>query len=175
MSEADWNIVPKDSSPASIKPARDMVATDGQKLTIGNTTITLYLTPGHTPGTLSVIMPVRDGNREHVASMWGGVILGAASGGSDGVTYFSSPSAQLRAYLQSAKRFRDIGRSAGVDVLISSIERHDRTWAKIAAVKASRDGAPHPFVSGDLVQRYWDVIIHCEEAQLIWAESRSPR
>ena len=30
-----------------------MVATDGQKLTLGDTTMTLYVTPGHTLGTVS--------------------------------------------------------------------------------------------------------------------------
>jgi metallo-beta-lactamase class B len=174
MSDQDWNIITKDNSPAEIKPRKDMVATDGQQLTIGNTTITLYLTPGHTPGTISVIMPLRDGDRRHVGSMWGGVILGAASGGSEGVIYFPDPSSQLKTYIASAKRFQDIGRKAGVDVLISSIERHDRTWAKIAAVKARRTGAPHPFVSSNLVSRYWDVIIRCEEAQLVWAGSGNP-
>ena len=33
---------------AGFKPQRDMVATDGEKLTLGDTTLTLYLTPGHT-------------------------------------------------------------------------------------------------------------------------------
>ena len=28
-----------------------MVATDGMKLTLGDTTLTLYITPGHTLGT----------------------------------------------------------------------------------------------------------------------------
>ena len=175
MSEPDWNIIPRDTSPAEIKPGKDMVATDGQKLTIGNTTITLYLTPGHTPGTISVLMPLRDGNRRHLGSMWGGVILGAASGGSDGVAYFPDPSSQLKTYIASARRFQEIGRNAGVDVVISSIERHDRTWAKIAALKMRKPGDPHPFVSTDLVRRYWEVIIRCEEAQLVWAATRSTK
>src|SRR4029078_4752754 len=32
MSEADWNVVAKDHSPANLKPKKDMVITDGQKL-----------------------------------------------------------------------------------------------------------------------------------------------
>ena len=34
-------------------PACDIDITDGYKLTLGDTTITFYLTPGHTPGTES--------------------------------------------------------------------------------------------------------------------------
>ena len=41
--------------PASIKPRRDMVVTDGQKLTLGDRTVEIHLTPGHTPGTVSLI------------------------------------------------------------------------------------------------------------------------
>jgi metallo-beta-lactamase class B len=32
---------------------------DGQKLTLGDTTITLFLLPGHTPGSVSSIIPVK--------------------------------------------------------------------------------------------------------------------
>ena len=42
------------------KPRRDIVATDGQKVTLGDTSVTLITTPGHTPGTLSMIFQVRD-------------------------------------------------------------------------------------------------------------------
>ena len=37
-----------------------MVATDGMKLTLGDTTLTMYLTPGHTLGTISTLIPVKD-------------------------------------------------------------------------------------------------------------------
>jgi len=33
------------------KPKRDIVATDGQKITLGDTSVTLVATPGHTEGT----------------------------------------------------------------------------------------------------------------------------
>ena len=52
-----------------------MVVTDGQKLTLGDTTLTLYLTPGHTEGTISTIVPVRDGGQRHVAAAWGGTLF----------------------------------------------------------------------------------------------------
>src|SRR6187399_722540 len=57
LSAADWDLLDRSSG---TKPTRDMVATDGQKLTLGDTTITMYLTPGHTQGTISTIIPVKD-------------------------------------------------------------------------------------------------------------------
>ena len=48
MSAADYDLLDQQNPPW--KPKRDMVATDGMKLTLGDTTLTLYLTPGHTDG-----------------------------------------------------------------------------------------------------------------------------
>ena len=49
MSAADWDVVAQDNSPAELKPRKDMVVTDGQKITVGDVTVTAYITPGHTP------------------------------------------------------------------------------------------------------------------------------
>jgi hypothetical protein len=44
-------------------------AVDGQKLTLGDTTLELYLTPWHTDGTVSTPIPVTDGSQRHVAAL----------------------------------------------------------------------------------------------------------
>ena len=69
LTAADWDLLDKSNG---TKPRRDMVATDGQKLTLGDTTLTLYITPGHTMGTLSTLIPVTDNGAPHVAASWGG-------------------------------------------------------------------------------------------------------
>ena len=56
MGPKDWELSAREANP----PLRDMDATDGQKLTLGDTIITIYITPGHTAGTLSVLVPVKD-------------------------------------------------------------------------------------------------------------------
>src|SRR6476646_8240891 len=71
MSAADWDLTAHNTQ-SWPKPRRDMVVTDGQKLTLGDTTLTMYLTPGHTPGTISTIIPVRDNGVSHVMAAWGG-------------------------------------------------------------------------------------------------------
>ena len=43
-----------------------MVATDEMQQRLGETTVTLYLTPGHTAGTVSTMIEVRDGGRSHL-------------------------------------------------------------------------------------------------------------
>ena len=63
LAAADWDLLDKSTG---TKPRHDMVATDGQKLTLGDTTLTLYNTPGHTMGTLSTLIPVKDKDRKSV-------------------------------------------------------------------------------------------------------------
>ncbi len=57
MSEADWKLY--EAGNDKIKAKRDIVATDGMPITLGGTTVRVYLTPGHTHGTISTILPVR--------------------------------------------------------------------------------------------------------------------
>ena len=69
LSAADWDLLDRSLEP---KPKRDIVATDGQKLTLGDTTLTLYLASGHTLGTLATLIPVKGGGRPHLAALWDG-------------------------------------------------------------------------------------------------------
>jgi metallo-beta-lactamase class B len=71
LSAVDWDLLGRDTG-AWPKPKRDMVASDGQRLTLGDTTLTLYLTPGHTLGTISTLIPVKDAGKPHLVAEWGG-------------------------------------------------------------------------------------------------------
>src|ERR1700687_3403528 len=64
MGGPDWDSIEKsvNGCPEG-KPKRDIVADDGQKITLGDTSVTIVTTPGHTPGTLSMIFPVKDRGR----------------------------------------------------------------------------------------------------------------
>ncbi len=160
MSEADWDLVVNDNNPAELKPRKDMVATDGMELTLGDTTLTLYLTPGHTPGTISTLIPLRDGDRWHLGSIWGG--------NSFGIRHFEEPLDALRTHVASARRLMDITARARADVYLSSHTPHDRTLEKFKALRFRNPGDPHPFVSADAVRRHLTVISECTAAELDW-------
>ena len=131
-----------------------MVATDGMKLTLGDTTLTLYLTPGHTLGTISTIIPLRDGARRHTAAAWGGTRFN-----------FGRNREQLAMYATSAARFRDVAGAANADVLLSNHTEFDGSKTKLPAVVARKAGAPHPYVIGnDTVKRYLTVANECAQA-----------
>src|SRR6266536_3561185 len=59
MGGPDWDLVEKyPHRYKTMAPKRDIVATDGMKITLGDTTVTVWLTHGHTPGTMSYTFSV---------------------------------------------------------------------------------------------------------------------
>ena len=76
MTQLGWNnlrawpheAMMDDPRPESI----DMYLTDGQRVHLGNTTIEIVFTPGHSPGCVSFIIPVRDHSKKHVIGIMGG-------------------------------------------------------------------------------------------------------
>ena len=71
VSAEDWDLMDRTGG-SWRKPKRDVVAKDGHQVTLGDTTLTLHQTPGHTLGTFSTIIPVRDGAARHTVAYWGG-------------------------------------------------------------------------------------------------------
>jgi len=155
MGAADWDMVEKSTNFRGPKPVRDMAAVDGQKLTLGDETITLYVTPGHTPGGLSLLIPVKDGGTPHLAALWGGTGM-----------QFSADE-----YNKSARRFHDIVEKAGADVMLSTHPQLDKSDVKLRLVEKRKPGDPHPYVVGnDVVKAYMTVATECSAAAQLLPE-----
>ena len=155
MSAADWDLVEQQNPPW--KPRRDIVATDGMPLTLGDFTMTLYLTPGHTEGTISTIFPVRDGRDRHVVATWGGTLFN-----------FGPNRVRLQSYADQAARFREIATKAGADIVMANHTEYDGTKRKLPAVAARKPGEPHPYVVGPTaVRNYLTVANECAQAALL--------
>ena len=153
LSAADWDLFER-NTPEDKRPRRDMVATDGMKLTLGDTTLTLYLTPGHTPGTISYLIPVKENGRSHVVAEWGGTMFN-----------FTRTREAFDTYIASAERFQGIAAQSGADALISNHTNYDGTKTKIPALAARKPGDPNPYVIGnDAVKRYLAVATNCARA-----------
>jgi metallo-beta-lactamase class B len=152
MSEADWDFLDRTNG---TKPNRDMVATDGQKLTLGDTTITMYITPGHTPGTISSLIPVKDNGTPHLVALWGGVGL-------------NPDKESVQTYIQSAKRFSDIVRQAGADVIFSNHTDWDRSKVNLPLLAKRAPGSPNPYVVGnENVVRFLKVAEECATSRVM--------
>jgi metallo-beta-lactamase class B len=160
-SAAEWDLIPLNTEPWP-KPRRDLIATDGQKLTLGDTTLTLYLTPGHTPGTLSLLIPVTDRGTPHLVAEVGG------TGFNFTITPGTSETFWFETYIRSVERFRDIASKAGADSVISNHRSLDGTSEKLTALASRRNGDPNAYVVGtDAVRRYLTVLAECATAELL--------
>jgi len=152
MSAPDWDFLERTNG---TKPKRDLVATDGQKFTLGDTTVTLYITPGHTPGTISLLIPVKDNGTPHLIAMWGGTGLNADR-------------ESLQNYVQSAKRFTDVARQSGADVIFSNHTDWDRSKINLPILAKRAPGSPNPYVVGnESVRRYLKIAEECGTARLM--------
>lgn len=154
MGGPDWDLVAK--SQTIPPPKRDIVASEAQKITLGDTTVTIYLTPGHTDGTLSLVIPVKDNGRPLFIATWGGTALSRAT-----------PPASLQAYVDSAVRYRALLGKLGVEGMISNHNEFDNAVTKIKQLASRKAGEPHPFLSGaDSVRRYMTVVEEVGRAAL---------
>ncbi|MEP6783136.1 MAG: MBL fold metallo-hydrolase [Acidobacteriota bacterium] len=170
MSDADWTLV-ENTKAAWRKPKRELVATDGQKLTLGDTTLTLYITPGHTLGTISSLIPVRDGNQRHVAAYWGGTAFNWVTSRAAYITPERPDSFWFNHYIESAERFRKAAHDAGADVILSNHTIFDGSKTKLPAMATRRPQDPHPYVVGaDSVSRYLTVAEECAKVGLLRAK-----
>jgi metallo-beta-lactamase class B len=166
MSAADWNLLDRTGGTWP-KPTRDLVAVDGQKLTLGDTSLTLHATPGHTLGTLSTIIPVKDGSRAHTAALWGGTNFNWTTNPAQYITAERSPRFWFQSYAESARSFRDITAKANVDVLLSNHSDYDGSKTKLPALATRKPGERHPYVIGaPAVARYLTVAEECAQAGL---------
>jgi len=155
MSPADWDVLDKRTN--GTKPKRDVEATDGQKLTLGDTTLTLYITPGHTPGTISVVLPVKDNGAPHLAALWGGVGLNADK-------------EAVQTYIRSAQRFSGIVKQAGADIILANHTDWDRSKVNLPALAKRTPGSPNPYIVGNTkVLNFLKVAEECATARVIGA------
>jgi len=158
MGPKDWELAAREANP----PRRDMDATDGQKLTLGDTTITIYITPGHTAGTLSVLVPVKDHGVPHMAMEWGGTALSA-----------TTSREMLQSYISNAGRFLDIADGAGADVIIGNHTEYNDALARFERTKARKAGEPNPWVVGKAeVRNYLTVVQECAKSWLAISDGR---
>jgi metallo-beta-lactamase class B len=165
LSAADWDLLDRSTG---TKPKRDMVATDGMKLTLGDTTLTLYITPGHTLGTISTLIPVKDRGTPHLVAEWGGTAFNWLNNGGRGYITPDKPSSfWFKNYDESARRFRDIAAKEGADIIIANHTIFDGSKTKLPAVLARKAGDPNPYVVGkEGVLRYLTTVDECAQAGL---------
>lgn len=123
----------------------DVYLQEGDTVTLGDKTIAVYATPGHTPGGLSYIFPVKEDGQCHMAGLWGGT------------TPPKHPD-QVRQYLQSLDHFMAAAKEQGVDVALSNHTAVDQGLDRIAYSQKRLAYMPNIYIIGqEGFQKYCQV------------------
>ena len=155
MDAVDWDTIIKANNMPGGVPRRDMEAKDGQKLTLGDETVTIIKTPGHTLGTLSYLFPVKDHGKTLTVAYSGGMGFN-----------FPRSKARFDTYIASAGKFAAAAKAAGATIVFSNHSMYDQAWIRSRWVRKASD--PSPFVVGaDGVARYMTVLSECAKAAKI--------
>lgn len=160
ITEADWDLAFSSETADRPRPTKDRVVTDGQELTLGDTTLTLVLTPGHTDGTLAVLAPVSHLERTHTIFIFSG-------------TWMTSQESRL----VFEHVFNDFGRPMGAEsaisghpgILVNKIEYWDQLGREYPT-------GPHPLLLGvERFDRYMSIMLECGSARLAAMEESPDR
>jgi metallo-beta-lactamase class B len=153
---ADWDLIEGSvyGYPTG-KPKRDIVATDGMKITVGDRTVTLYSTPGHTPGTISGIFQVHDQGKPLTVVYSGG-------------TEFNFPNdvAHFDQYLASERKLAALAAAADATIVLNNQSEFNSAADKLRMLADRHPGERHPLDVGlEAVARYFKIEDQCAQAQ----------
>ncbi|BEP59644.1 hypothetical protein GmRootV213_01980 [Variovorax sp. V213] len=159
MSDIDWTMTETRLEFATpiwgAPPKRDVSVKDGDRITLGDTSVSMYITPGHTMGTISPVFDVTSNGQRHRAMLWGGTGFN-----------FGKDVPRLDAYIGATQRMGAVVQSQRIDVLLSNHSNIDGSQAKLAALRQQPAAAANPFVLGTpTVERSLAVMGGCAQAQ----------
>ncbi len=150
----DWEAVDKSTNHAGGKPKHDMVGADGMKVSVGDASVQIVTTPGHTPGTLSYLFEVRDNGKPLRIAYVGGTAIP-----------FNASADYYDGYIASAKKMAKAAAGFGATALLSNHSEFDDAFFKAHSAANRQPGEANPFdVGADGVARYFSVVQDCAEA-----------
>ncbi len=167
MSAADWEYLahyPKRN--IGLTPRRDITATNGGKVTLGEVTVTTWLTPGHTPGTMSFTFPVSDRGKQLNVVYSGGTGFNFPNNTPElGIPAFQT-------YIDSQKRLSAKAVATGATVFLTNHSWNDNVVNKIRMMPG-RGAGPSPFEIGTAwIERYFKTTAGCARAAQLRLEQR---
>jgi metallo-beta-lactamase class B len=153
---ADWDLIDesKYGFPTG-KPKRDIMPTDGMKITVGDRSVTLYLTPGHTPGTMSGVFQVHDHGKPLTVFYSGG-------------TEFNFPNdvAHFDQYIASVRKQASLAREADATIIMNNQSQFNSAADRLRMLGDRKADERHPLdVGADAVARYFKIEDQCAQAQ----------
>ena len=167
ISAADWNLMENPpargrggrgaaGSPTPL-PRHDGEIRDGETITLGDLKVNAVAVPGHTPGSMGFIFPVKDRGKTHIAALFGGAWL---------LPQILSDEA-LGTFQMSVQHFKEATGRAKVDVLLQNHMLMDPIQNKLDALAARPRGGANPFVVGAAeYQKFLGVMAGCTQVNI---------
>jgi metallo-beta-lactamase class B len=168
LSQADWEGVERlqagGQANNGIKLTRDLVIKDGDQITVGDTTLKVYVTPGHTPGSLGIDLQGKAGGKSYRA-------LIPATG--------INPSPDLtQPYIASMERLKGMGPWDSIlpvhgFLTLRDIPLEPRELV-LAAQPLAQPKTAHPAVVGAAkINQYFDAMLKVAREKLASEQSRT--
>lgn len=150
----DWDLAESQTNRPGGKPKRDKVGDDGMVVSVGDASVRIITTPGHTAGTLSYLFEVRDNGKPLRVAYVGGTAIP-----------FNGTANYYERYIASSKKMGDAAADYGATVLLSNHTEFDNAYYKANLAASRKPGEPNPFdVGKDGVANYFTVVEACASA-----------
>lgn len=128
-----YNLNTGANSPRSPKTKVDIYSKDKDVIKLGDTSITILETPGHTAGCSSFIFPVKYKGKEYTAVLWGG-------------TELPKEKELVAKYKESAEYFKKEALSKNALVSLTVHLFADNGYANLEKVANLKEGEANPFI-----------------------------
>jgi metallo-beta-lactamase class B len=165
IAAADWDLMEHPPAgrggakkgPQAPLPKHDQVIVEGQPIVLGDFQIMPVAVPGHTPGSMGFIFPVKDNGKYYMAAMYAGTVLTPGIVSDEG----------LETYRKSVAHFKAETRRVRVEVELQNHPLMDPIQDKLDRLKARKKGEPNPFVVGvGNYQKFLDVMAACTDVNI---------
>jgi metallo-beta-lactamase class B len=165
ISAADWSLMEHPSAgrggppkgPPAVLPKHDAEVKEGEPVVLGDLKVIPVAIPGHTPGSMAYIFPVKDQGKSHMAGIYAGTVLTPGIVSDEG----------LASYLNSVRHYKQEAAKAGVDVVM---QNHPLMYAlpdMLDRLAQRKKGDSNPFVVGKAnYQKFVDVMEACTEVNI---------
>ena len=159
----DWDAVDRSTNHAGGKPKHDTVGADGMKFTVGDASVQIVTTPGHTPGTISFLFEAKDNGKPLRIAYVGGTAIP-----------FDGTAAYYDGYLASVKKMAKAAADFGATALMSNHTEFDNAFYKAHTAANRKAGEANPFDVGKAaVGRYFTTVEECVTAAKLRAVGKT--
>jgi metallo-beta-lactamase class B len=165
IAAADWDLMEHPPAgrggakkgPQATLPKHDQLITEGQPIVLGDFRVMPVAVPGHTPGSMGFIFPVKDNGKTYVAAMYAGTVLTPGIVSDEG----------LSTYRRSVAHFKEETKKSKVEVELQNHPLMDPIQDKLDKLKSRKKGEPNPFVVGQgNYQKFLDVMAACTDVNI---------